>query len=168
MNHTPVWVYAAGIPGMDEYGNAVAEMECQAYGYMTKEDAATYDLNGVVDIEVHGPEAIHWPFCEGSSSNPVPVYVSSEVGSVPAAIEVTFNETIKITDETGITVTVDAAGGTILGVVVENNILHIALDAIVTTGQAVTFAYDGAGNLAGFGGASVEAIAEKVVTNNVT
>lgn len=163
-----VWVYMQGIPGMDNLGNPVAEMKCQDYGFLTVADADTYDMNGVVDISVHGPEPVLWPFCEGSNQNPIPVYVTSEIGNDnDFVLKVTFNDVIKIDDDTGITVTVDASGAAISEVRTSKNVLEVHIDP-VATGQVVTFAYDGTGNLRGFGGAPVDAIPEKTATNNVT
>lgn len=101
---------------------------------------------------------------------PAPLYESSNVNvATPTEIVVDFDSALAVTDGTGMTVTVAAGGATINSATASGDELTITLAAAVTTGQAVTFEYDGLGNLAasGQGDTPVAAIAEVSVTNDV-
>ena len=101
---------------------------------------------------------------------PAPEFSDGWVNTgTPTEILVDFDSALQVTDETGMTVEVAAAGASIVSATASGDLLTITLTVAVTTGQGVTFAYDGLGNLAasGQGNAAVTAITTESITNEV-
>ena len=110
------------------------------------------------------------PWGSSGPDVPAPVYSDGEVDTgTPTDIILDFDSALQVTDDTGMTVEVAAVGATITTVSADGDKVTITLSVAVTTGQAVTFAYDGLGNLeaSGQGNAAVAAITTKDITNEV-
>lgn len=103
---------------------------------------------------------------------PAPQFESGLVSDLDTSeVNINFDGALAVTDETGMTITADAAPNVITGATVAGDVLTLTLTSAIAAGEAVLFSYDEAtGNLlaSGQGDTPVEDITDAVVTNTVT
>ena len=107
-------------------------------------------------------------FTTGEADITAPTFVSAQVANLtPANVDITFNESVKYTDFTGFTVSVDGTPATINSIAGNmTTTITLTLSAPVTSHQVVTYTYTG-GNVTDIATNPLADITDQAVVNNV-